>query len=627
MIVIMKNKLIISAIFLLFILANAVVYKLTSINQEQRIRSTLESVAHQLEIHYELQIYHQTLTADAVYRATISKKGVIEILKKALHASKKEKIILRKQLYDLLIQDYQIATLQGVLQFQFNLPNNVTFLRLHKPLKFDDDLSKIRYSYTYVNKEHNVIRGLEQGKTTHGFRNVYPIFDEKGNYLSAVELSFSSDLIQEMLTRISKIHTHFIVDKKVIEVRAWKSDDFISTYKQSDENENYMMSQMKGHRIAKHFDHYKEMLHKNKDFITQQIQKNEKFNFYELYEKASHIISFYPIKNIKDKKVIAWLVAYQENTFINETINNTLYIRALSLILFTFLSFFTYFNLSQKKILKRKVKNKTKKLKHINKNLKNKIEKEVEKNKQTQQQLFKAEKMASLGEMIGNIAHQWRQPLSIISTAATGMLLQKEFGQLDEDQLIENCSIIDENAQYLSKTIDDFRDFIKGNKKSTLFEIQETIKKFLHLIEPSIKNHDISIIITNEDEAELENYQNELIQCFINIYNNSRDILKTMQIKEKLFFISVKEKKDFISIHFKDNAGGINEKIISKIFEPYFTTKHKSQGTGLGLHMTYNLIVHGMKGTIEVQNVSYTYEENNYNGAEFIITLPKRFPE
>jgi len=623
MIFVMKNKFIIFLIFSLFLIANIIVYIITDLNQKQRIDNTLDSISDQLQTHFEIQIYHQTITADAAYQATISNKAVIDILKKVQDCSQNEKNILRKKLYNILLPDYKILQLKGVLQYQFNFKDNVTFLRMHKPSKFGDDLTKIRYSYTYVNKEHKIIRGLEQGKTVHGFRNVYPIFDENKNYLCAMEVSYSTDLIQKMLTDVSKIYTHFIVNKKVIDIKAWKRDDFISTYTQSDENEHFMIEQMKGHINDKYLKQYKKLLKKHHDFIAEHIAKDKKFSLYEPVGDIAKVVSFYPIKNIKEKKTIAWLVAYDTNYFIKETLNNTLYIRILSFIVFTILSFFIYFNLLQKELLKQKVQQKTKELKNINKSLEEKIAQELEKNEQTQQQLFKSEKMASMGEMIGNIAHQWRQPLSIISTAATGMLVQKEFGELKDEQFIENCNIINDNSQYLSKTIDDFRDFIKGDKKVVLFNIQDTITSFLHLVEPSMKNHNISVIVNNDTNIQLLGHPNELIQCLINIYNNARDVLKTLQLEQNYVFLSIEETKELVTIIFKDNAGGISPEVLPKIFEPYFTTKHKSQGTGLGLHMTYNLIVMGMHGSIEASNTTYEYKSKTYTGAQFTIQIPK----
>ncbi|RLA84478.1 MAG: hypothetical protein DRG78_01345 [Epsilonproteobacteria bacterium] len=240
-----------------------------------------------------------------------------------------------------------------------------------------------------------------------------------------------------------------------------------------------------------------------------------------------------------------------------------------------------------------------------------------------EEQLFKAEKMASMGEMIGNIAHQWRQPLSVISTASTGVIMQKKLNIFDESKLINTCTIINDNAQYLSKTIDDFKNFIKGDRIKKIFSLKDNINSFLHLIDGSIKSHDINVILDLSDDIKIDGYENELIQCFINIFNNAKDILEEMEDEDnRLIFIYTFKEENKVIIKIKDNAGGISQDIISKVFEPYFTTKHKSQGTGLGLHMTYNLIVDGMGGIIEVNNVSYEYDGKNYVGAEFTITLP-----
>jgi len=238
--------------------------------------------------------------------------------------------------------------------------------------------------------------------------------------------------------------------------------------------------------------------------------------------------------------------------------------------------------------------------------------------------LFEQSKMASLGEMIGNIAHQWRQPLSIISTASTGILVEKEYGLLTDEKLKKNCNSINENAQYLSRTIDDFKNFIKGDRNKKLFNLNDNINTFLNLVEGSIKSHHIEIIQGIDKDIEIDGYENELIQCFINIFNNAKDALKE-NVNEsgiRMILINVTKKNDKAIIRIKDNAGGIPKSILSKIFEPYFTTKHSSQGTGLGLHMTYKLIVDGMNGTIEASNVRYEHLGNKYTGAEFIISLP-----
>ncbi|MCK5111010.1 MAG: cache domain-containing protein [Arcobacteraceae bacterium] len=253
------------------------------------------------------------------------------------------------------------------------------------------------------------------------------------------------------------------------------------------------------------------------------------------------------------------------------------------------------------------------------------ITKEHAKNEELKQKdilLIEQEKLASMGEMIGNIAHQWRQPLSVISTAASGIKLQKEFDTLSDDLLINGCDAIINNTQYLSKTIDDFRDFIRGNRDKCIFNLKENINSFLHLIEGSSKNNNIDIILNLQEDIKIDGYQNELIQCLINIFNNAKDVLRDKKTEDKFIFISSSIEDENAVIKIKDNGGGIPENILLKIFDPYFTTKYKAQGTGLGLHMAYRLIVDGMKGTIEAHNIKFQYNDKNYTGAEFRITLP-----
>lgn len=136
-----------------------------------------------------------------------------------------------------------------------------------------------------------------------------------------------------------------------------------------------------------------------------------------------------------------------------------------------------------------------------------------------------------------------------------------------------------------------------------------------------MKNNQIEIVLDLEENIQIDGYENELTQCFINIFNNAKDALKEKDIDKKLIFISTSTNEDKTIIKIKDNAGGIPDDVLPHIFEAYFTTKHKSQGTGLGLNMTYNLIVDGMKGIIEANNLTYEYEGKDYTGAEFIITF------
>lgn len=233
--------------------------------------------------------------------------------------------------------------------------------------------------------------------------------------------------------------------------------------------------------------------------------------------------------------------------------------------------------------------------------------------------LYQQSKMAAMGEMIGNIAHQWRQPLSIITTATSGMVLQKQMGVLTDEFFFEASDRINHSAQYLSETIDDFRNFFIPNKEKSKVNLLEVFKKTLDLISAQFNSKEIKII-KNIETIEFESYENELIQALINILNNSRDEL-IKKDGERFIFVDAFEKDNFINIIIKDNAGGVIKENLNKIFEPYFTTKYKSQGTGIGLYMTEEIITKHLNGTICVENVEFTYNEKEYFGAEFTIRI------
>lgn len=234
--------------------------------------------------------------------------------------------------------------------------------------------------------------------------------------------------------------------------------------------------------------------------------------------------------------------------------------------------------------------------------------------------LIEQSKMAALGEMIGHIAHQWRQPLSVITVVATSWEVYDELGTLDKKKVLEEGKLILSNAKYLSQTIDDFRQFIKGENSSSKFNVKDLIGNLTRLVNPSIQNEQITLVLNNSIDRELLGGQNNLLQALINIINNSIDALK-QQKDEKFIFLDVKENEDKkVQIIIKDNAGGIDKNIIDKIFEPYFTTKHQSQGTGLGLYMTYS-IIEKANASIKVENCDYTYNKNKYKGVTFTITF------
>lgn len=240
--------------------------------------------------------------------------------------------------------------------------------------------------------------------------------------------------------------------------------------------------------------------------------------------------------------------------------------------------------------------------------------------KEKEKLIHQQSKMASMGEMLENIAHQWRQPLSLISTAATGIKMQKELGILSDEDEINSLNKINESSQYLSNTIDDFRQYLNSEQNYEPFSVKDSIDYTLKLVSSKLDNRDIKII-KDYDDFKIWGIKNEFVQVLLNIISNAKDSLENSSSSEKYIFISCKVYNDQINIIIKDNGGGIPIDLIEKIFDPYFTTKHKSQGTGIGLYMSAEIIRNHMKGHIFAENEAYEYNGTKHIGASFKIIL------
>jgi signal transduction histidine kinase/vacuolar-type H+-ATPase subunit F/Vma7 len=254
----------------------------------------------------------------------------------------------------------------------------------------------------------------------------------------------------------------------------------------------------------------------------------------------------------------------------------------------------------------------SRKIEEINKNLEEKIQKAVDENIRNLRILQQQSKLAAMGEMIGMIAHQWRQPLNAL--ALNLQFLPEMFeNECDEKVIKEMKEFVKENMQtikFMSNTINDFRNFFKKDKEEVEFDLAEELQKVLDMQKAQLKDNNIKVI-TDLKPIKIKGYKNELKQVILNLISNAKDALIKNNVKDP--FIKITDYKDGnnVIITVEDNGGGIPKDIMENIFEPYFTTKEE-QGTGLGLYMS-NEIIKRMSGKIEVENTN--------NGAKFIIRL------
>ena len=262
-----------------------------------------------------------------------------------------------------------------------------------------------------------------------------------------------------------------------------------------------------------------------------------------------------------------------------------------------------------------KVKAKTQELENLNTSLEMKVKDELEKNREKEQLLVQKSKFISLGEMISNIAHQWRQPLSELSSILMFIKFKHSINKLDDKTMQIKADEADKVLDYMSHTIDDFRNFFMPKKEKEIFFLYKAIDSVMTIVSSSFKNDKINVSINIKKNIKLNTYLNEYEQVILNILKNAKDALIEKNIKNPTIRITANEELEYVELFIEDNAGGITVEPITKIYEPYFTTKDNSNGTGIGLYMSKIIIDKNMKGALRVRNTR--------NGAKFGIHVPK----
>jgi len=249
------------------------------------------------------------------------------------------------------------------------------------------------------------------------------------------------------------------------------------------------------------------------------------------------------------------------------------------------------------------------KLRFVNENLENLVLEEIEKNRQKDKIMFAQSRQAQMGEVLSMVAHQWKQPLNAISMSADLIELKVQKGALDLESTQKITTKVKKYIKHLMQTMEDFQTFFSPQKEMVESDFKVIFYKALTLIEDILRIKKIEVILDIDSLKTFQTYENEIVQVVLNIMKNAQDIIEEKQIQKPYIKVHIKD----TTITIEDNAGGIPDHAINKIFEPYFSTKDKKRGTGIGLYMSQIIVEEHCKGSIGVENTS--------NGAKFTITL------
>ncbi len=367
------------------------------------------------------------------------------------------------------------------------------------------------------------------------------------------------------------------------------------------------------------------------EFLENIRKKGESYTQYQ-YKKPNEIEAKLKLSYFKYHKELNWVIAV--GVYIDDIENEILLKRKnlehivqkqirhnlVLFLLFLTIAIVVSIFISKKidtvlKEYKRKVREDEKLLKELNLTLQNRVQEEIAKNREKEQLLVEKSRFIALGEMISNIAHQWRQPLSELSSILMNIKFKYNIDTLDKQSMQKKIDEADKVIEYMSQTIDDFRNFFMPKKEKEKFFLYTIIDSVMSIISSSLENNNIKVNIMIDKTITIDTYLNEYQQVVLNIIQNAKDVLISNKISNGTITISGYEENNFIVLTIEDNGGGIKTEPKNKIFEPYFTTKSQANGTGIGLYMSKIIIDKNMSGKLKVKNTK--------NGAKFFISIPK----
>ncbi|MFA7242312.1 MAG: ATP-binding protein [Sulfuricellaceae bacterium] len=257
------------------------------------------------------------------------------------------------------------------------------------------------------------------------------------------------------------------------------------------------------------------------------------------------------------------------------------------------------------------VRQRTEELKQLNASLELRVQEEVAKNREKDHLLIQQSRFAALGEMIGNIAHQWRQPINALTILLANIKDAYEFNELSREYLDKSVKTGQTIIQRMSTTIDDFRNFFKPNKEKARFSVNEAVADALNILEAAFKSNNIAVSVEQDESVMAYGYRNEYSQVLINLLSNAKEAIQQRHVAQGQVRIAIANQAGRAVVAVEDNAGGIPPDVLPRVFDPYFTTKEK--GTGIGLYMSKMIIEHNMDGSIKASNIE--------GGCKFVVTV------
>lgn len=552
----------------------------------------------------------QLQTANSYYQADLLQRGKKlgvgldailrdDVMRTALRAGNRGALLNRYQpLFDQLREQY------GITHLYFEKANRVNLLRVHQPERYGDTVD--RFTTLEAERAGRIARGIELGiNGTFTLRAVAPIFDKAG-LTGYVELGEEVEDILHSTDNVIGTSIVLAIGKKWLTREDWERGMRLL---KRDANWDLLPDDVLIRQtIALPAKTLAEILQTQPGEIVTGLKAGEKIYYAGLL----------PLEDAAGRNVGSRIVLRDMTQQLHGMQQTMMQVAFISILLLVML--FVMFSLITGRVERRLEMSRKKlvaqgdELKRLNETLEQRVREEVNKNREKDALLVQQSRMAAMGEMIQNIAHQWRQPLNLVGLVAQNIREDFNDRALTAAALEKDVTTINQAVQQMSSTIDVFRNFLRPDQQqATRFSLAQAVGDVLRLLDASFKYHQINVVAEINEDFSGMGFSHQLCQVLINILNNAKEAIVERKIRNGTISISLGGDKETSWVVMRDNAGGIPEDVLSKIFDPYFSTK--AQSTGLGLYMSSMIMTH-MGGTIEAGNAG--------EGAEFKVTMPAR---